>query len=141
MTFEKVNSKVVKVNLAQVGEVLARKGAMLYYTGQVGFVPEGPGGMPMPGMGGMAGGMAGMGGMGGHGGGLMQGMLGAAGPACTSRSSPCRATSSPRRPVGYSPTPRHCSRRSSRSRRPAAAGWAVVAAGCVECCAVRSPAR
>lgn len=78
MTFEKVNSKVVKVNLAQVGEVLARKGAMLYYTGQVGFVPEGPGGMPMPGMG--AGMMPGMGGHGhGPGGGLMQGMLGAAG--------------------------------------------------------------
>ncbi len=50
--FEKVNSKVVKVNLTAAGEVLARKGAMLYYAGDVGFVPEGPGGMPMPGLGG-----------------------------------------------------------------------------------------
>lgn len=66
--FEKVNSKVVSVNLAQAGDVLARKGAMLFYTGQVGFSPEGPGGM-------MGGGLPGMGG----GGGLMGGMMGAAG--------------------------------------------------------------
>lgn len=65
--FEKVNSKVVKVNLAQSGDVLARKGAMLYYSGgEVWFSPETPGGM---GMGGMGGGMPGMGG----------GLLGAAG--------------------------------------------------------------
>lgn len=54
MTFEKVNSKVVKVNLATGGDVLARKGAMLFYTGDVRFVPHSPGG---------AGGMASMGGM------------------------------------------------------------------------------
>lgn len=66
MTFEKVNSKVVKVNLNAAGEVLARKGAMLFYTGEVGFSPEGPGGMPMPGM--------------GHGGGgFGSGMMGAVG--------------------------------------------------------------
>lgn len=65
MTFDKVNSKVVKVNLAQAGEVLARKGSMLFYTGQVGFVPDGPGGMQM------GGGMPGMGGQGGFAGQLM----------------------------------------------------------------------
>ncbi len=43
MTFEKVNSKVVKVDLSS-GDVLARKGAMLFYTGDVRFVPHGPGG-------------------------------------------------------------------------------------------------
>ena len=49
--FEKVNSKVVKVNLAQAGEVIARKGAMLYYeAGEVYFSPENPGGMGMGGM-------------------------------------------------------------------------------------------
>lgn len=71
--FQKVNSKVVNVNLAQTGDVLARKGAMLFYTGQVGFSPEGPGGM-------MGGGMPSMGGQSmGGGGGLMGGMMGAAG--------------------------------------------------------------
>jgi len=55
MTFEKVNSKVVKVDLAASGEVLARKGAMLFYTGDVRFVPHSPGGA--------GGGMAGMGGV------------------------------------------------------------------------------
>ena len=56
MTFEKVNSKVVKVNLASSGDVLARKGAMLFYTGDVRFVPHTPGGAgAMGGMGGMVG--------------------------------------------------------------------------------------
>ncbi|HEX8303261.1 MAG TPA: AIM24 family protein [Jatrophihabitans sp.] len=44
MTFEKVNSKVVKINLAASGDVLARKGAMLFYTGDVRFTPHTPGG-------------------------------------------------------------------------------------------------
>lgn len=68
MTFEKVNSKVVKVNLNTAGEVLARKGAMLYFTGDVAFSPESPGmggggGFPAPAMGsampGRGGGIAG----------------------------------------------------------------------------------
>ncbi|MBJ7291771.1 MAG: AIM24 family protein, partial [Williamsia sp.] len=33
MVFEKINSKVVKVNVQQAGGVVARKGAMLFYTG------------------------------------------------------------------------------------------------------------
>jgi uncharacterized protein (AIM24 family) len=59
MTFEKVNSKVVKINLAASGDVLARKGAMLFYTGDVRFTPHSPGGAGA--MGAMAGvvGMAG----------------------------------------------------------------------------------
>ncbi|HEY0166658.1 MAG TPA: AIM24 family protein [Jatrophihabitans sp.] len=57
MTFEKVNSKVVKVDLAASGDVLARKGAMLFYTGDVRFTPHGPGG---------AGGMGGLVGMAGR---------------------------------------------------------------------------
>lgn len=69
MTFEKVNSKVVKVNLSQAGEVLARKGAMLFYTGEVGFSPESPGvgggGFPSPAMGSAAPGR-GMGGVAGQ---------------------------------------------------------------------------
>ncbi len=59
MTFEKVNSKVVKVNLSQSGNVLARKGAMLFYSGDVRFVPANAGGAAagggMPSMGGIAG--------------------------------------------------------------------------------------
>lgn len=58
MTFEKVNSKVVKVNLSQSGNVLARKGSMLFYSGEVSFVPNnagGAGGGGMPSMGGIAG--------------------------------------------------------------------------------------
>ncbi|MFV0457279.1 MAG: AIM24 family protein [Actinomycetales bacterium] len=80
MTFEKVNSKVVKVNLAAAGEVLARRGAMLFYTGQVGFTPEnaalggGGGGYPMPGMGTQMPGMPGRGG-----GGFAGQMMGAMG--------------------------------------------------------------
>jgi uncharacterized protein (AIM24 family) len=54
MAFEKINSKVVKVSLGQ--PVLARRGAMLAYTGDVQFVPHGmpAGGMPsLGGIGGM----------------------------------------------------------------------------------------
>ena len=47
--FTAVNSKVVSVNLAQSGPIVARRGAMLFYTGQVYFephqVPGGGGGM------------------------------------------------------------------------------------------------
>jgi uncharacterized protein (AIM24 family) len=60
MTFEKVNSKVVKINLATSGDVLARKGAMLFYTGDVRFTPHTPGG------GGAMGGMGGVIGMAGR---------------------------------------------------------------------------
>ena len=58
---EKVNSKVAKVNLQAGQHVLARRGAMLYYTGDVQFVPHTTGGSPGGGMGGMSGlvGMAG----------------------------------------------------------------------------------
>lgn len=59
MVFEKVNSKVVKVNVGQAGGVVARTGAMLYYVGDVHFSPH-----QVPGAGGM-GGMGGMGGLGG----------------------------------------------------------------------------
>ncbi|RZS90081.1 uncharacterized protein (AIM24 family) [Motilibacter rhizosphaerae] len=66
MAYEKINSKVVKVQLG--APVVARKGAMLAYKGEVTFVPHGmPGGM---------GGMAGMAGMAGHGGGGFGGMAG-----------------------------------------------------------------
>lgn len=52
--FTKVNSKVVKVNVGQVGGVVARAGAMLYYTGQVAFSPHQiPGAGQMGGMGGI----------------------------------------------------------------------------------------
>lgn len=55
MAFTKVNSKVVKVNVGQAGGVVARTGAMLFYTGQVGFSPhQVPGAAQMGGMGGMA---------------------------------------------------------------------------------------
>ena len=55
MSFQKVNSKVVKVNVGQVGGVVARTGAMLFYTGQVGFSPhQVPGAAQMGGMGGLA---------------------------------------------------------------------------------------
>ncbi|MFW0788078.1 AIM24 family protein [Gordonia sp. CPCC 205333] len=61
--FTKVNSKVVSVNLAQAGQIIARRGAMLFYTGQVFFQPH-----QIPGMGG--GGMGGLAGMAGR---MMQG--------------------------------------------------------------------
>ncbi|MBC7301661.1 MAG: AIM24 family protein [Nocardia sp.] len=38
--FEKINSKVVKVDVGQAGGVVARSGAMLFYTGQVTFAPH-----------------------------------------------------------------------------------------------------
>lgn len=52
MAFSQVNGKVVSVPIAPGQEVLARRGAMLAYTGDVGFSPvtTGPGGV-----GGMAG--------------------------------------------------------------------------------------
>lgn len=54
MVFAKVNSKVVKVNVAQAGGVVARTGAMLFYTGDVAFSPhQVPGAAQMGGMGGI----------------------------------------------------------------------------------------
>jgi uncharacterized protein (AIM24 family) len=52
MAFEQINPKVVSAAVAPGREVLARRGAMLAYTGDVGFAPVhmGPGGV-----GGMAG--------------------------------------------------------------------------------------
>ena len=35
--FEKVNSKVVSVDISRSGPVVARRGAMLFYTGNVFF--------------------------------------------------------------------------------------------------------
>lgn len=57
MPLELVNSKVVKSTLAPGQNVLARKGSMLYYTGDVHFVPHSMGGSAgaMPSMGGVAG--------------------------------------------------------------------------------------
>ncbi|KAF0849401.1 AIM24 family protein [Nocardia caishijiensis] len=49
--FEKVNSKVVKADIAQAGGVVGRTGAMLFYTGQVQFSPH-----QIPGAGGGMGG-------------------------------------------------------------------------------------
>ncbi|CAM3998728.1 AIM24 family protein [Tsukamurella ocularis] len=60
--FTKVNGKVVSIDLARSGPVIARRGAMLFYTGQVFFQPH-----QIPGMGG---GMAGLAGMAGR---MMQG--------------------------------------------------------------------
>ena len=61
MPIEKVNSKVVKAVLDPGQAVLARRGAMLFYTGDVQFQPHSGGGAPGMGMGGMRGiiGMAG----------------------------------------------------------------------------------
>ncbi|MFT4127524.1 MAG: AIM24 family protein [Gordonia sp. (in: high G+C Gram-positive bacteria)] len=58
--FTKVNSKVISVNLAQSGPIVARRGAMLFYTGRVFFEPH-----QIPGAGGGMGGMGGMMGMAG----------------------------------------------------------------------------
>ncbi|MFD6856404.1 AIM24 family protein [Rhodococcus sp. NPDC060090] len=57
MAFTKINSKVVRVELMQSGPIIARRGAMLFYTGDVQFAPHGtPGGVGgTPGLGGMAG--------------------------------------------------------------------------------------
>jgi uncharacterized protein (AIM24 family) len=38
--FEKVNGKVVKVNVGMAGGVVARNGAMLFYTGDISFAPH-----------------------------------------------------------------------------------------------------
>ncbi|MFE3441562.1 AIM24 family protein [Nocardia sp. NPDC059180] len=52
--FEKVNGKVVKVNVGMAGGVAARAGAMLFYTGDVSFAPHQiPGGQGMGGGGGI----------------------------------------------------------------------------------------
>lgn len=52
--FTKVNSKVVKVDVGQAGGVIARAGAMLFYTGNVQFAPhQVPGASPMGGGGGL----------------------------------------------------------------------------------------
>ncbi|MFI6171063.1 AIM24 family protein [Nocardia sp. NPDC051052] len=52
--FEKVNGKVVKVNVGMAGGVAARTGAMLFYTGDVSFAPhQVPGGQGMGGGGGL----------------------------------------------------------------------------------------
>lgn len=61
MPIEKVNSKVVKAVLNPGAFVLARRGAMLFYTGDVQFRPHTTGGATGGGMGGMGGvvGMAG----------------------------------------------------------------------------------
>lgn len=57
MDFTKINSKVVRVDLMQSGPIIARRGAMLFYTGDVQFAPHGtPGGVGgSPGLGGLAG--------------------------------------------------------------------------------------
>jgi len=52
--FTKVNSKVVNVHVGQVGGVVARTGAMLFYTGDVAFAPhQTPGAAQMGGAGGL----------------------------------------------------------------------------------------
>ncbi|MFI2281423.1 AIM24 family protein [Nocardia beijingensis] len=54
--FEKVNGKVVKVDVGLAGGVVARSGAMLFYTGNVAFAPHQiPGAQGMGGMGGLMG--------------------------------------------------------------------------------------
>ncbi|MEU2037956.1 AIM24 family protein [Nocardia niwae] len=54
--FEKVNGKVVKVDVGMAGGVVARNGAMLFYTGAVSFAPHQiPGAQAMGGMGGLMG--------------------------------------------------------------------------------------
>jgi uncharacterized protein (AIM24 family) len=46
--FEKVNGKVVKVDVGMAGGVVARNGAMLFYTGDISFAPHQiPGGQGM----------------------------------------------------------------------------------------------
>ncbi|WLP88606.1 AIM24 family protein [Gordonia sp. NB41Y] len=55
--FTKVNSKVVSVDIGRSGPIVARRGAMLFYTGNVYFQPHQVAGAPggMGGVGGMAG--------------------------------------------------------------------------------------
>ncbi|MEP7766116.1 AIM24 family protein [Sanguibacter sp. 25GB23B1] len=56
MTMELVNDKVVRVPVQQGQQILARKGSMLYYTGDVRFTPHSMGGGGgFPGAGAMAG--------------------------------------------------------------------------------------
>ena len=55
MAFQKVNSKVVKVDVGYAGGVVARTGAMLFYTGDVRFSPH-----QVPGAAQMGGGMGGL---------------------------------------------------------------------------------
>ena len=46
MTFEQVNKKVIKTHIRPGGEVIARRGAMLGYSGGVAFRPvSGSGGI------------------------------------------------------------------------------------------------
>lgn len=59
MTFTQVNSKVVTVQVAPGREVLARRGAMLAYTGDVGFAPVHAGQGGIGGAGGFMGGLGG----------------------------------------------------------------------------------
>lgn len=64
--FTKVNGKVVSIDLTRSGPVIARRGAMLFYTGNVFFQPH-----QIPGMGGgMGGALGGIAGMAGR---MMQG--------------------------------------------------------------------
>ncbi|MBY4572780.1 AIM24 family protein [Gordonia paraffinivorans] len=65
--FTKVNSKVVSVDIGRTGPVVARKGAMLFYKGEVLFQPHQIAG------GGMGGGMPGMGAIGGMAGRMLAG--------------------------------------------------------------------
>ena len=52
--FEKINSKVVAVDIGMAGGVVARTGGMLFYTGDVSFAPHQiPGGAGMGGGGGI----------------------------------------------------------------------------------------
>ncbi|MGU3432276.1 AIM24 family protein [Actinomycetes bacterium M1A6_2h] len=60
MPLEQVNSKVVKSILTPGRNVLARRGSMLYYTGDVRFVPYSMGGGPGAMPGGQAGGRSGV---------------------------------------------------------------------------------
>lgn len=53
--FTKVNDKVVTVDLGRTGPVVARRGAMLFYTGQVQFTPH-----QVPGLGNGGGGLGAM---------------------------------------------------------------------------------
>lgn len=55
VAMETVNSKVAKATLQANQQVLARRGAMLYYRGDVQFIPHTAGGAPAGGMGGLAG--------------------------------------------------------------------------------------
>ena len=62
MAFEQVNSKVVKAVVPPGGAIVARRGAMLFYTGEVLFSPHSGG----PGAGGAASALGGIAGMAGR---------------------------------------------------------------------------